>query len=190
MSLQLHIPGSLVLLRELAPEDVDDVYRIVGDERVTQWMSFASKSLDETAAMLRGVARRAKERPRTEYYLGVTLHEQGRVIGTVRLGLGGVQAAKLGYMMAADAQRHGYGTDAVNTMIEYGFDTLHLHRISAAAGPENERSIALLEKLGFQYEGRIRDHVHTNGAWRDSLLYSLLGPEWTPPRWGSVDQND
>ena len=30
------------------------------------------------------------------------------------------------------------------------------------------------------YEGRIRDHVFTNGAWRDSLLYSLLAGEWAP----------
>jgi RimJ/RimL family protein N-acetyltransferase len=29
------------------------------------------------------------------------------------------------------------------------------------------------------YEGRLRDHVHTNGAWRDSLLYSVLAHEWT-----------
>ncbi len=28
------------------------------------------------------------------------------------------------------------------------------------------------------YEGRIRDHVHTNGQWRDSLLYSVLTDEW------------
>jgi RimJ/RimL family protein N-acetyltransferase len=52
-----------------------------------------------------------------------------------------------------------------------------LHRISTAIGPDNAPSIALVQGLGFQYEGRIRDHVYTNGAWRDSLLYSLLAPE-------------
>jgi RimJ/RimL family protein N-acetyltransferase len=36
----------------------------------------------------------------------------------------------------------------------------------------------MLARLGFTPEGRMRDHVYTNGAWRDSLLYSILAPEW------------
>lgn len=47
-----------------------------------------------------------------------------------------------------------------------------------AIGPDNAASIAVATKLGMQYEGRIRDHVYTNGAWRDSLLYSVLSDEW------------
>src|SRR3712207_9130744 len=70
-------------------------------------------------------------------------------------------------------------TDAARTLIGYGFDQLSLHRISAAIGPDNDPSIALVRRLGFQYEGRIRDHVHTNGAWRDSLLFSIRSEEHT-----------
>jgi hypothetical protein len=40
--------------------------------------------------------------------------------------------------------------------------------------PDNARSISLVEKFGFRYEGRLRYYVLANGAWRDSLLYSLL----------------
>jgi RimJ/RimL family protein N-acetyltransferase len=63
-------------------------------------------------------------------------------------------------------------------MITFGFRKLKLHRISAAIGPDNAASIAVVSKLGMQYEGRMRDHVFTNGAWRDSLLFSLLEHEW------------
>ncbi|MGH3903793.1 MAG: GNAT family N-acetyltransferase [Pseudonocardiaceae bacterium] len=45
-------------------------------------------------------------------------------------------------------------------------------------GPDNAASIAIAQRLGMTYEGRIRDHVHTNGQWRDSLLYSVLTDEW------------
>ena len=62
-------------------------------------------------------------------------------------------------------------------MLDFGFRDLRLHRISAAIGPNNAPSIALVKRLGFQHEGRIRDHVHTNGAWRDSVLYSILDHE-------------
>ena len=40
----------------------------------------------------------------------------------------------------------------------------------------------MLAKLGFTPEGRIRDHVFTNGAWRDSLLYSIIDHEWRTER--------
>jgi ribosomal-protein-alanine N-acetyltransferase len=37
-----------------------------------------------------------------------------------------------------------------------------------------------VRKLGVQQEGRIRGHVFTNGAWRDSVLFAVLEHEWTP----------
>ena len=89
-----------------------------------------------------------------------------------------VRAGKLGYAVRADRWGTGYATDAARTLIDYGFGHLKQHRISAAIGPDNERSLAMVRRLGMQYEGRIRDHVHTNGAWRDSLLYSVLEHEW------------
>jgi RimJ/RimL family protein N-acetyltransferase len=45
-------------------------------------------------------------------------------------------------------------------------------------GPDNAASIAIVSRLGMTYEGCIRDHVYTNGTWRDSLLYSVLVDEW------------
>jgi RimJ/RimL family protein N-acetyltransferase len=51
--------------------------------------------------------------------------------------------------------------------------------MSAAVGPDNAGSIAVARKLGMRYEGRLRNHVFTNGAWRDSLLYAALEHEWT-----------
>ncbi len=97
-----------------------------------------------------------------------------RVVGFARLALGGVQAAKLGYAIHAQRWGQGLATAAVRTLVNYGLEELDLHRITAAIGPDNVGSIRVVERLGFEYEGRLRDHVHTNGAWRDSLLYSLI----------------
>jgi RimJ/RimL family protein N-acetyltransferase len=73
----------------------------------------------------------------------------------------------------------GYATDAARAMVTFGFRYLGLHRIkSAIRVPADAGSIAVVRRLGFQYEGRIRDHVCTNGAWRDRLLYSLLDRDW------------
>lgn len=173
--------GELTILREFSPADLSDSLAIVGDDEVTRWLSFDSRGEDQAAAMLAGIAERARQEPRTEYYLAVTLPGDDRVIGFARLGLDGVKAAKLGYAVRASEQGHGYATDAARALIQFGFRELGLHRISAAIGPDNAPSLSMIKRLGFTFEGRIRHHVYTNGDWRDSLLYSVLEHEWTDP---------
>jgi RimJ/RimL family protein N-acetyltransferase len=116
--------------------------------------------------------------PRTEYYLAVTAG--GELVGFVRLALGGVKAAKLGYAIHADHWGNGYATDAARTIVRLGFDELGLHRITAAVGPTNHASMTVLTHLGFAREGTLREHVFTGGRWRDSVLFSLLEHERTP----------
>jgi ribosomal-protein-alanine N-acetyltransferase len=173
----IRIPGRVITLRDLRPDDAADVYAIVGDDRVTQWLSFDSRDQATATAMVDGVISRAALVPRTEYYLAV-VDQRDRMIGFARLGLTGHQAAKLGYAIGADHWGHGYATDAAHTITTYAFHQLGLHRITAAIGPDNTASITVAQRLGMQYEGRLRDHVFTNGAWRDSLLYSILAHEW------------
>jgi RimJ/RimL family protein N-acetyltransferase len=175
----VQIEGSLTVLREFTRDDLDGVLAIVGDDRVTRWLSFDSRARDQAAGMLDGILERAQLEPRTEYYLAITTpSDQRQVLGFGRIGLDGVQAGKLGCALRVSAQGHGYATDAGKALTNFGFSVLGLHRISAAIGPDNASSIRLVQRLGFTYEGRIRHHVHTNGAWRDSLLYSVLENEW------------
>lgn len=175
------LQGQRTTLREFTAEDLDAVHAIVGDPRVTASLSFDPRDRESAAAMLDGIQARALSEPRTEYYLAITTAPAG-LVGFVRLALAGVQAAKLGYAVHADHWRCGHATDAVSAMLAFGFDHLQLHRISAAVGPENVPSLRLVKRLGFSPEGRIRDHVFTNGAWRDSLLFSVLAPEWQQAR--------
>lgn len=160
-----------LLLREFTTNDVDSVLTLVGDRRVTDWLSFDSRSRDQASSMITDTIARANAEPRTEYYLAVTLRADTRLIGFVRIGIDGVKAGKLGYAVRADEWGHGYATEATSAMLEFGFHELGLHRISAAIGPDNQASITVAKRLGMHYEGTIRDHVFTNGAWRDSQLY-------------------
>lgn len=172
------IAGDRVRLREFRVDDLDDSLALVGDDRVTRWLSFDSLTREQQAQKLADAIERARQVPRTEYYLGVTTHADDRLVGFARLGFSGVKAAKLGYAIAHDYQGKGYAGDAARSLITYGFTGLGLHRISAAIGPDNLASIAVVRRLGLSHEGRLRDHVHTNGAWRDSELYAVLAHEW------------
>lgn len=173
----LRLCGARVCLREFRADDLAAAVTVVGDERVTRTLSFDARDRDQTAEMLDGVIQRAALRPRTEFFLATVRPADDGLIGFVRLALSGVRAAKLGFAVAAAHWRRGYATDAAEVILDFAFGELGLHRVTAAVGPENRASLGTVRRLGFRYEGRLRDHVHTNGAWRDSELYSLLAHE-------------
>lgn len=176
------VTGQKVRLREFSADDLDRVHALIGDGRVTSTLSFDTRSREESETMLTGVLVRAAQTPRTEYYLAACRPSDGLLVGFARLGLSGVRAAKLGAAVHADYWLNGYAADAVQLIIKFGFTKLGLHRITAAIGPDNRVSLAGVERLGFRSDGRLRDHVFTNGAWRDSLLYSLLADEYWSQR--------
>jgi RimJ/RimL family protein N-acetyltransferase len=68
----------------------------------------------------------------------------------------------------------GYAREALEAVIQYCFDTLHMHRIGAEIYSHNQRSIRLFERLGFQREGALRENVLKRGMYVDELLYGLL----------------
>ncbi len=53
--------------------------------------------------------------------------------------------------------------------------------VTANYDPRNERSGALLRRLGFVVDGYARDHLYLRGSWRDAVLTSLTNPDWIPP---------
>ena len=53
-------------------------------------------------------------------------------------------------------------TEALTAIIQFGFEHIHLHRIEAQVAYPNLASTRLLEKLGFQEEGRLRDSQYAN----------------------------
>jgi RimJ/RimL family protein N-acetyltransferase len=83
----------------------------------------------------------------------------------------------LGIWRAEDRGR-GYGTDALRTMLRWGFRHLNLHRIELSVEPENLRAVHVYEKLGFVREGMRREHHYDDGTYRDELIMALLGREF------------
>jgi ribosomal-protein-alanine N-acetyltransferase len=91
------------------------------------------------------------------------------------------EACNLGYKLDRRMQGQGYMTEAATAGIEFAFDVLKLHRIMAAYMPHNQRSAALLRRLGFTTEGIAREYLYIAGDWRDHVLTSLVNPQAVIP---------
>jgi [ribosomal protein S5]-alanine N-acetyltransferase len=173
----VEIKGQRLTLREFRTDDLEASMAITGDPEVTRSLSFDTRTYEDQAGRLAADVERAHADPRPDYYLAIA-NGADTLIGFARIGLGGHRSGELGYAVRREDWRKGYATEAASLMLWFGFDTLRLHRIQAACGPANYASQRLLARLRFTPEGRMRDHVFTNGEWRDSLLYSILDHEW------------
>ncbi len=101
---------------------------------------------------------------------------EGRVIGVANLSQvvrGAFQACHLGYSIDQELEGQGLMREALERLVRWTFEDLGLHRIMANYRPENVRSAAVLERLGFVQEGYARDYLHIDGAWRDHVLTAL-----------------
>lgn len=85
--------------------------------------------------------------------------------------------AKAGIWLHPDFHGEGYGTEASELLIDYGFDQLNYKKIFSRAHSDNKASQRIWEKLGFQKEGELRDHVYTEGEHKNVVYYGLLRGE-------------
>lgn len=86
--------------------------------------------------------------------------------------------AALGYALMPEHWGKGLATEAASLAMSYGFLELGLHRIEADTEPNNLRSNKVLERLGFQREGLLRERFMHPAGIQDSLIFGLLKPEW------------
>lgn len=111
--------------------------------------------------------------------------DPAEVIGSVhfsQVARGAFHSAMLGY--ALDGQRQGQGLmhEALQAGLAEVFSPrVNLHRVQAAHRPENHRSAAVLDRLGFEHEGLARDYLFIDGAWRDHRIVALRNPGFRPP---------
>jgi ribosomal-protein-alanine N-acetyltransferase len=95
-------------------------------------------------------------------------------IGHVGLEVGKTHRAEIGYWLAKQYRGQGITTDAVRRVVEFDFRELQLLRVTAHVFYFNAASARVLEKAGFQLEGRLRRHFMKNGRLLDGLLYAKL----------------
>jgi ribosomal-protein-alanine N-acetyltransferase len=123
---------------------------------------------------------RLLERTGAETYL-ICRNEDDALAGTATLGhvvFGNLRSAYLGYDAFVPLEGHGYMTEGLGLVLHHGFRTLGLHRIEANVQPENVRSIALVERLGFRREGYSPRYLKIGGRWRDHVRFAILAEEF------------
>lgn len=74
----------------------------------------------------------------------------------------------------AQYQNKGYMREAMEFVLEYGFETMNLNRIEAFIGKDNQPSLKLIKRFNFEEEGLLKKHYLVNDEYQDSLVFGLV----------------
>lgn len=89
---------------------------------------------------------------------------------------------EIGYWIRTDETGDGIGTEATARILEFAFNDLHMHRVTLRIAVGNKASERLAEKLGFLFEGTLREEVRVGSDWLDHTVWGLLRTEWAVER--------
>lgn len=141
-------------LRPFRPEDLNAFYTYAKDPDVGPNAGWpAHTSIEETKGILERFIH-------SDEVLAITEKASGKLVGSIGLHRGGLgqhnRARELGYVLAKPSWGQGYMTEAALRMLRYGFEELDLLVIHCSHYPFNDRSRRVIEKLGFRYDGTLR----------------------------------
>jgi ribosomal-protein-serine acetyltransferase len=88
------------------------------------------------------------------------------------------RVASLAYFLGASYQGKGLITSSCRVLLAYAFTELKLHRVDILCAPENKKSRAIAERLGFKEEGIFREVQWLHTRFVDLMLYGMLESEW------------
>lgn len=173
------LQGERVLLRAIEREDLADLWAFNNDlavELAGGGDPPMPQSLAHLQAEFENEANRGGRSGST-----FAIEADGRLIGQCALFAFDdlAHVCELGITIGDTAYwGHGYGREAVSMLLEYAFRYRNLRRVFLKVHGRNERARRSYAACGFVEEGRLREHVWSDGAYDDLIMMGLLRHEW------------
>lgn len=170
------LKGQNIYLRALEPEDLEFIYAIENDESIwevshtqTPYSRFLIRQYLENAHQDIYEAKQLR--------LAICVTNSSEAIGLIDLFDFDPQhlRAGIGILIQNSSDRNnGIGSEALQLLIEYAFSKLQLHQLYANIGTDNEASLQLFAKFGFQKIGIKKQWNKVNNVYKDEALFQLI----------------
>jgi len=176
--LQLRIDQDLYL-RQATVRDAAALYQIIDSQRayLREWLPFIdmSNSVNVTELYLQSMTAPGN----TTDLLFVMVYQQ-EVVGLI--GFKEIdnfnKKLEIGYWLSEVMQGKGIMRKGCTAMVRHAFDKMEMNRVQIKVGVGNNKSSNIPKKLGFSFEGVLREAEFLNGRYHDLEVYSLLKREW------------
>ena len=172
--------GSDLVLELLSPQHAGEIHALVDKNRehLRPWMPWAdaSQTLADTEAFVASTIQQFD----TLQGMHAAILLRGRIVGVV--GMNNINytsnMASIGYWLDEQCQGQGIVTRACAVLLEHAFTELGLQRIEIRCAPQNTKSRAVPERLGFTQEGSVSELNAETNTTIEHIVYALQVRDW------------
>lgn len=163
-----------LLLRPFQITDAAAMYTYMSDPENMRFTPPVKQSEEEVVEVL--VNYFIKE-PLGKY--AIIWQETGQLVGDVSLRIHEkFRRTEIGYTVRRSFWGKGIMPEVLEALLILCFDELALKRVDAGCEVENQQSARVLEKIGMQREGILRNYLYFEERSRDMILFSMTDTEW------------
>lgn len=168
-------------IRELAEIDLPRFAAYRAQPNIAQYQSWSDYALDDAEALFRAMKESPFGTQGDWFQLGITETKSGRLVGDLAICFEDAEQLQVGFTVAPEFQRQGVAHEALRAFLDFAFEELETHRVTATTDARNNASCRLLEKAGFRKEAHFVENVFFKGHWGSEFLYAILRSEWLRP---------
>lgn len=168
-----------LLLRKMQPADAKALFFLRSDETVMQYIDKErAATINEASIFIQNILSWINTNQSINW--AITVKENpDQLIGSIGYWriLKEHYRAEIGYMLHPDYWKKGLMKEAIQAVLDYGFQEMNLHSVEAHINPANNGSAAILESTGFVREAYFKEDYFFRGKFLDTAIYSRLNQE-------------
>ncbi|MCB9233665.1 MAG: GNAT family N-acetyltransferase [Bacteroidia bacterium] len=170
-----YLAGERLYLRELRPEDAAGNYLAwMNDPEITQFLESRFRSYTEQDLL--DYIEVTSQDPNS-YPMAICQSVDGRHVGNIKLGPVNTihRHGDIGIIIGErDCWGKGYATEAIRLLVDFAFEELGLHKVTAGCYSDNPGSAKAFLKAGFVEEGVKKEQYLSNGVYVDGILLGMV----------------
>jgi ribosomal-protein-alanine N-acetyltransferase len=168
-----------ICLRAIDEKDIAALFSLFSHEKVVRFMDIERfVNVSEAVQLISFFRNKLASGEGMRW--AVTTDDRGELIGTC--GFHHINKThykmEMGYDLLPAYWGKGIMTNSIHRLLQYGFGELQMNRIEAFVDPDNKHSSRLLQRLGFEQEGKVREAFFQKGKFVDAFIYSLLQKDY------------
>ncbi len=164
-----------LMLRQITFDDAEMMFDMRSDPEMMAYIPRPlAKTIDDASALIQSMHDGGEKGESLLW--AISYKNDTKLLGTIgywRLKPEHYRA-EVGYLLHRDFWQKGIMYEALQAVLEFGFNDMNCHSIEAIIDPDNVASARLLEKCGFVKEAHFKENCFWNGQFLDSVVYSRL----------------
>lgn len=177
-----HLPSIVterLVLRRMTEDDAADIFAFTSNPVGKEYLSWdAHKTIEQTRGFLQMMENRRLNNQPVQW--GVELKSEKKIIGIVGLVMymPDHNRGEFTYILSPDYLGKGYMTEAAAAFFRFCFEEIKLNRLEGKNEEDHYATHKIIEKLGMQREGLLRELLFQKGKYRDYIMWSILAKDY------------